>query len=85
MTRNEKIARGDNAKRLLESEMFQRTLDELVAQTFGEFGATAPDEDFIRENLHGDLRSIQRLRDRLQHFVDDAGQEVRNAEFDKSL
>ena len=83
MTRNEKIARGDHAKSLLGSQMFTRTLDELVAETFGEFSATNPDEDCVRESLYGDVRAIQRLRARLEWFVEDAKAEVANANFDK--
>ena len=82
MTRNEKIARGDNAKRLLESPMFIGVVEELLAESFGAFCATNALELGVRESLHDDVRAIHRIKERLEYFVNDATMEVANAKLD---
>lgn len=82
MTRNEKIARGDNAKRLLEAPMFIGVVEELLAESFGAFCATDPLDDDVRESLHSDVRAIHRIKARLEYFVNDATMEVANAKLD---
>lgn len=83
MTRNEKINRGARAKELLESPMFTSTIEELMAETFGEFSATLPVDSDARESLYADSRALHRLTGRLKYFVSDGEQERRNANLDK--
>lgn len=83
MTRNEKIARGSHARNLLESETFLSVMDDLLAESFGEFCATEPLNSLGREKCYDITRALGRIRGRLEHYVSDGNLEAQNAEFDK--
>lgn len=83
MTRDEKITRGNNAKALLESTPFCSILDDLLGESFGQFVATGNDEANVRTDIWASAQALQRIRDRLEYFINDAKMEIANAEHDK--
>lgn len=68
----EKQARGQAARALLDHETFNAAFDAVSADLIGEWTSTAPGSVSLREEKHAEVRGLQRLKTRLQGWVDDA-------------
>jgi hypothetical protein len=84
MTRDEKISRGNGAKALLESQVFDEVFDTLLAETFGKFLSTGDAEADVRTDVWADGRALQRIKERLEYYISDAKMEIANAEYDSN-
>ncbi len=71
MTKQEKIAKGEHARRLLEDELLQEAFATVERDIFEEWRASNLQDYEQRSELFLTLRALERLKARLRATLDD--------------
>lgn len=72
MTPEQRLARGDRARQLVESEPFKAALDAVDAHIKEQLFQTKPEESDRREQLYHEARGLVQIAKRLHSWVADA-------------
>jgi hypothetical protein len=71
MTKEEKVARGNHAKRLLEDEVLLHAFSTVEEDIFSEWRSTEVNDYDTRTDLFLTLKCLERLKARLRAILDD--------------
>lgn len=71
MTKEQRIAKGDHAKRLLEDEVLVSAFEDIEIDIFEEWRNTDVHDYDVRSDLFLTLKCLERLKARLRAILDD--------------